>query len=403
MSIEAQCTLEITRGLLARHPARITGTPECRAAARSIAGELEKHCTRVQEERFEEHPGSLWNVGRIMAACYVAALALLLAGRFLSWAALAVAGLGMAYGLTIYVLYGRAFDWLFPRAEGRNVVGIIEPSAEVTRQVVVVSHHDGPYNFSFLLRAPALAGSRLIAGVLAYLFLVGSAIYGTVASLLGRGPLGPVHLWLLAAGCIFAVPLFFLVTRTPSPGAGDNLNACAMGITLARHFAAGAGAPLRHTRLVILSTDGEEAGQRGARAYVERHLAEMRDLPTRVLNIDSVYETRFLAALTRDRNGTLALAREMAEECRQLAAARGRRLGLIALPFGGGGTDAAQFARRGISCTSIVGLPTSLVSREVVYHTPRDTAEAIHPAAVEAVLDLAVDYVTACDRAQCFE
>jgi aminopeptidase YwaD len=402
---DAERTLRMTRWLLERHPARITGTPECRAAARSIAEKLGEHCSRVSEEPFDLHPGSLWNVGRILATCYVASLLLLLAGRYLAFAAVGVACLGMVYGCTIYILYGKGFDWLFPRAEGRNVCGIIEPSAEVTRQVLVVGHHDGPYNFSFLLRAPQWAGIRLIAAMAAYLFMVGSTAYAAVALLLGAGgaPLSALHLWLLAAGCIFVVPLFFLVTGTPSPGAGDNLNTCSMGITLAAHFTARGkeGAPLRHTRLVILSTDGEEAGQRGAIAYVDRHLGEMRALPTWVLNIDSVYKTRYLAALTRDRNGTLPLSRRMAEECRRLAGDLGYTLPLIPLPLGGGGTDAAQFARRGIECASIVGLPISLVSGDIVYHTPRDTVEAIAPEAVEAVIDLAIAFVSARDRETC--
>ena len=203
-----------------------------------------------------------------------------------------------------------------------------------------------------------------------------------------------------AIGLVFVGPLYFLVPRLPSPGAGDNLNACAMAVKVAEYFAARsrAGSPLRHTRLVFLSTDGEEAGQRGAIAYAERHASELTALPTYVFNVDSVYKVRDLAVLTRDRHGTLPLSARMARQCHELAARLGYSLKEMALLPGSGSTDAAAFARLGVEATSIIGVSAALGKDRLVYHTPWDTVDAIEPEAVEAVLDIAVNYIMGKDR-----
>ncbi len=393
----AQSTLAVTRALLDAHPHRITGTPGCLSAGRAIADLLRPHCDRVAEERFILHPGSLWNVGRVIAAAYFLSLLLWIGGGALVFLSVVVSATGLVYGVTHYIRCGDLFDRFFPAAEGCNVAGVIEPASEARQQVLVVGHHDAPYVLSYLLRRPKIAGVRLLLGILTYFLLTAMIVAAAVAQALGFGnplPLG-VYVALVLLGLVLVAPMYGLITRTPSPGAGDNLNASVMAVKVAEHFAAQRrqGTPLQHTRLIVLSTDGEEAGQRGAIAYAKQHRAELRALPTFVLNVDSVYRLEDLAAVTRDRSGTVPLSALMARECRELAAELGYSIRKIPLPFGGGGTDAAAFAQIGVEATSLIGLPTALVGHEIVYHTPRDTVDQIEPAAVQAVLDLAANYV----------
>jgi aminopeptidase YwaD len=247
-----------------------------------------------------------------------------------------------------------------------------------------------------LARAQRLARARLTAAMLAYVLLLLFAAGKTLALVLGWpvGPLRGVPLLLALGGLVFVAPLYGIIARTPSPGAGDNLIASAIAVRVAAHFAARRqrGEPLRHTRLVLLSTDGEEAGQRGAIAYAERHRDDLLALPTSVLNVDSIYRQRDLAVVTHDRHGTQPLSPVMARECRDLAQAGGWRLAELKLPLGGGGTDAAAFARIGVAATTIVAVSTTPDGSQV-YHTAADTVERIEPAAVAAVCDLAVRYV----------
>jgi Zn-dependent M28 family amino/carboxypeptidase len=200
---------------------------------------------------------------------------------------------------------------------------------------------------------------------------------------------------LTLAGLPFALQLFFMMGSAKSPGAGDNLNATSLAAALGSHFMGerNRGFPLRHTRLILLSTDGEEIGQRGAIRFIGDHAAQLRATPTLVLNIDSVYFARDLTVLTRDRNGTCRLSAAMASDILGVAEGLGLRLKRAPIPFGGGGTDAAAFAVAGIEAVSIVGMPMGLVSRDHLYHTSKDTVECIEIGAVASVAAIAAGYI----------
>ena len=147
-----------------------------------------------------------------------------------------------------------------------------------------------------------------------------------------------------------------------------------------------------------MSTDGEEAGQRGAIAYVRRHREGLTEIPSYVLNFDSIYTVKDLAVLLRDRHGFLPLSSRLAKECMEIGAELGYTLKAIPAPFGSG-TDAAAFAKEGIEAVAMIGMPTSMFAKEYIYHTMRDTVDRIEPEAVEAVFNIAVNYIVRRDQA----
>jgi Zn-dependent M28 family amino/carboxypeptidase len=219
----------------------------------------------------------------------------------------------------------------------------------------------------------------------------------SIQQLLSGGSYAPpgLPIWITVAGLPFALQLFFMMSSDPSPGAGDNLNSISMLASMAQHFHSerGQGCPLKHTRLIFLSTDGEEIGQRGAIRYVQSHHSQLRAMPTFVLNIDSIYHSKDLKILTRDRNSTCKLSNSMISDIFMVASELGLHLKRGPIPLGGGGTDAAAFATAGIKATSIIGMPTSFISKDHLYHTSNDTVDHIEADAVKAVLQLAVGYI----------
>ncbi|MEZ4627086.1 MAG: M28 family peptidase [Eubacteriales bacterium] len=198
---------------------------------------------------------------------------------------------------------------------------------------------------------------------------------------------------------LFIVPLFFFVSHQPSPGAGDNLNGSSIAYHLGKFFAdrKSQGNALKYTRLIVLSTDGEEAGQRGAAAYVKRHKEELLRIPTVVLNFDSIYSLKDILILTKDRHGALPLSESLVEECLMIAHEAGYPVKSGSIPFGSG-TDAAPFAKAGIEAVGIIGLPTSLFEKDRVYHTTKDTVDQISPEAVAAVLHIAANEILRRDQ-----
>ncbi|OHD70740.1 MAG: hypothetical protein A2177_16285 [Spirochaetes bacterium RBG_13_68_11] len=339
-------------------------------------------------------------MGRAVAANYLLALVSLLLGWPFSCVGASLCIIGLAYSLSQYVFYRETFDRLFPGAVGCNVAGSLEPEDVVKQQIVLVGHHDSPFVFTFLERFPAVAFIRFLLGMAAYAWL---CVYSVVASIRHSpgGILAPVEipLWIAIAGLPFAIQLFFMMGKAKSPGAGDNLNSTSMVAALGQYFLGERhnGFPLKHTRLILLSSDGEEIGQRGAISFVREHAAKLHATPTLVLNIDSVYYARDLAVLTRDRNGTCRLSTSMACDVLGVAEGLGPRVKRAPIPFGGGGTDAAAFAAAGMEAVSIVGMPMGLVSRDHLYHTSKDTVEHIEIGAVTSVLAIAAGYIRMLD------
>ena len=96
--------------------------------------------------------------------------------------------------------------------------------------------------------------------------------------------------WTRTAGlCGLAfVPFFLLVTQTYDPkrvvdGANDNLSGCCMGIALLREMER-LGITPEHTEIGVILTGSEEAGLRGAKAWVAAHKGEYRDVPTYIVS-----------------------------------------------------------------------------------------------------------------------
>lgn len=394
--------LKMTERLLQKHKYRIAGTPECRQASRDIADHFQKCCDAVLEEPFQLHPKALWYVGKVIAVAYLLAAAAGIVGGYFMHVASLLCILGLAYGTTQYVFYGRLFDRVFKSAAGWNVTGSLEPSDAVRQQIVLVGHHDSPYIFSFLERFQSIAFVRFLLGILFYACLCVFTIVGSVQQLMSSGFQGlhGVPFWTTVAGLPFTLQLFFMVSSARSPGAGDNLNSTSMIAMIAEYFHSERhnGLALKNTRLVLLSTDGEEIGQRGSIHYVQIHSSDLHAIPTLVLNIDSIYHLKDLKVLTRDRNFSCKLSNSMVSDIRKVAKDLGLQLKHGPVPFGGGGTDAAAFSVAGVDATSLIGMPTGFISSDHHYHTSKDTMEQIEAAAVTAVLQMAIEYIRRVDN-----
>ena len=396
----ARDVLDLTGRLVDKLGPRIFGSASCARAADEIATELGRHCDTVRKERFSGRPGAFWHSTKVSSLAYIAGLFLLIVGGNLVYLSI-LFFLIILLEIVNFIFYSHLFDPFFPRVEGTNVIGVVEPAGPATQQIFVVGHHDSTYIYTYFARLRKLYVFRIGA---AYLF----SLFGFCVSLLlglyrlidksdpaDRG----VLLIILLAGLFFMVPVFFYMGRKGSPGAGDNLVACAMGIKIAERFG-GVHAPkrLRRTRVIILSTDGEEPGLLGAGSFAREHRDELLAVKTYVLNFDSIYRTRDLTALTKDRNGTIRLSASMAADLHRTAGELGHSIKVSSIPIFAGATDAARFAEIGVEASSIVGLPIPPIREELGFHTQNDTVERIEPEAVEACLEIAYHYILDKDR-----
>lgn len=131
------------------HP-RLAGSPGCRRAALALRDALKPFCDRVDIEEFTQAPGSFFSLGRVLAGTYLASAILLFIGGPAACFSAAGFTLGTVYFFTVFARLDRSFDFLFPKKPGANVVGVLEPEAEVRQQVIVGGHHDSAPIGNFL-------------------------------------------------------------------------------------------------------------------------------------------------------------------------------------------------------------------------------------------------------------
>jgi aminopeptidase YwaD len=389
--------LGIVREIIDAFGPRLAGTDACRKAAGDIKKRLGVLCDRTGEQAFDLHVGALWSLGFVIGGGGTLAVLFLLAGGAFSWAAVCASVLSFVYWMVPVVFMSPAFDFFFPKAGGLNVWGVIEPAGEVRRQIFVVGHHDSPCVMNWLGRFQKWYAIRIILAIVTSQAILWTSVAWAVSWTTG----GADPAWgswavdiLFLPAALFVFPLVFFFSQRVSPGAGDNLVACAMGIQVARIIRGGSRTGrLKHTRLVILSVDGEELGLRGAAAYLKAHRRELLDTKTFVLNFDAIYGIEDLLLITKDRNGFEPLSAEMTDACRRIAADLGHTIKVGPVTFGGGGTDAAVFAANGIEVASVIGISTKLVRTGLVYHTLNDTVNRLDPQAIKACMEIAVNYI----------
>jgi aminopeptidase YwaD len=391
-------TLQFTSDLLDEIGPRLAGTQECFQAAERIHDELVSACDSAKMESFSFHREAFLSFMRVIFIAYLTAIPALIFGGH--WLVPAILGLsfGSAFALTEGLLYQTHFDRFFRKHRGYNVSGFIEPAGDVKQQIVVSGHHDSAYVFNFFKKHQKLYAPRIILGLILYhLTLLLFLFWGFLEYLHVSTP-GLANLaWILwAIGFLFVLQFYFFTSKEVSPGAGDNLIAVALCLKLAQRFGSAKKSGhnlLQHTRLIFASFDAEESGLRGSSAYCRRNREALKSIPTYNFNLESIYNVNELSFLTKDINQYVRLSKAMVDDCMDIAGQLGYHTDEGPITWGGGATDAAEFARIGVHATSLLGMKNRFIRDGLSYHTMEDTVDKIDPAAVRASLEIVVGFI----------
>jgi len=302
-------------------------------------------------------------------------------------------------GFSQFVFYFRIFDPFFKKKEGYNVSGVVKPSEEPKFQIIIGGHHDSVREYTFLRKKfQYWYGIRILLGTIVYLLVVAVMIADEIHYLIVGAQFpwfGGFRIFVLAAS-ILVLQFYFFEGKQITPGAGDNLIASTMAVKIGelfREMNKKGEMELKHTQIVLLSTDAEEAGLRGAMAFAKKYDEQLHKIPTAIINIDSIYDADEIQILTRDINGFTPLAENLAKEVKGVADALGYKTRLFPFKFFGGGTDSGAYARAGVDSTTIIGMSTDTFRDGLYYHTVDDTVEHIEPESVEMCLDILANYV----------
>jgi len=394
---QAQSALNLTAEIIDNFGPRLTGTPACKKAGERLRAELENSCSKTDSEEFQCSRDAFLYFIRYFSISYLGAFICLIASGYWTILAAILTSFGWIIAIYEFVYYKEFIDPFFKKTDGYNISGTIEPSGKTQQSVIISGHYDSPHVFRFLNKNQKLYKFRIGLTLFLYFFITTISLWSSYVWLTQPTPF-TINQFLniiMSCGLILMLQYFFFVSWDVSPGAGDNLISAAMVLGLADHFS---NQNLLHTRLIFLCPDAEESGLRGAREYVKLHSETLQSIPTYNINMDSIYRLQDLRFLQSEINGTIPLDQKLGRKCTKIAQELGYDIPSMHMPFGGGSTDAGEFAKAGVPAVSIIGLDTTFTSGNVPYHTNFDTVEKIEVDAVLACMQITEQFIMDIDN-----
>jgi aminopeptidase YwaD len=175
------------------------------------------------------------------------------------------------------------------------------------------------------------------------------------------------------------------------PGAVDNLSASSLSVAMCRFLVENPSYIPDDTEVRFISFGSEEAGLRGSRYYVRRHLLDLKRMDVWVLNFEMVAHPE-IAILTSDVNRTVKNSPEMVKSVVEAAERAGVPYTVKPYPLGGGGSDAGSFSEEGFKAATL--LPFKIPEQMMAFHHQKwDDYENVTIEPLLNVLKLAFEWV----------
>ncbi len=387
--------MQLTEEVTTRWTSRIAGSPACLACGDYLLDTFTRDYDGAEKQEFKVHPASFLGYMKICVVLYFIALIAFLFHQLL--VAAVVSSIPIIITVTHFFYFKEVIDFLYPEKLGQNIMGTIEPSGEVKRQVIISGHHDSAHIFNFLENDPDSFGRKTQLSIGGIFGLAIATWLTWSLSLMGISILIPYYGFaaVFVFLSIYVYQLWHFHDEQGTPGAGDNMICTAIAMEVGKHFKSIKGDPsgLKHTRIIVTSWDAEEAGLRGARAYVKANKQELHDVKTYNFNLECMYDHAELGFLTSDLNSFVPMSSQMVDECVDVAASIGYSMKKNPFPLLAGGTDAAEFAKAGIEATTLAAMSWTERGEGIAYHTTSDTIDAVDPIAVSRSIETAIHYI----------
>jgi hypothetical protein len=407
---DAQYALDIVKAICAEVGPGLPGSTQERERAATIKKELESHlgAGNVGIEEFTFAPWAFLSVYPLSAFfMLMAALLNIAMGRFTGappWlsamAALAFSILSPLPFIYEFVLGMELIDPFFKKKQSVNVIGRLrKPGTQSVKRLLILSgHHDSaPENtwLRFVGYGFFLLSATWFFGLVSMLAMSAIQLTGVIAgndNLIRAGTLGWVLLaYPIVPSIIFG--MFFNRGRKNGgtvPGAADNLSASALAVAMCRFLVNNPDYLPADTEIRFVSFGSEEAGYRGSRRYVARHLKDLKRLEARLLNLETVAYPE-IVIFTSDVNGTVQNSPEMVKSVVAAAARAGVPYKLQPATLGVG-NDSGPFSRAGLKAATVLAckFPQQMVA---FYHQKWDRPDILTLDPLLNVLRLTFEWV----------
>jgi hypothetical protein len=406
---DAQYALELVETICTEVGPGLPGSSQERERAAIIEKELASHlgAENVAVEEFTFAPAAFLRASPIIALfMLIAALLNISMGRFTGVSPWVTATAALTLSIISPLLFIFEFffgfeltDPLFKKKQSVNVVGTLrKPGTRDVRRLLILSgHHDSApentwlrflgYGFFFLAATWFLGLITMLA--ISFIQLVG-LIAGN-AGIVRFGTLGwTLVVYPIAPSILFAL---FLSRGWKNggnvPGAADNLSGSALAVAMCRFLVKNPSYIPADMEIRFVTFGAEEAGYRGSRRYVARHLDELKRLDVRLLNCETIAHPEPMI-LTSETNGTVKNSPEMVKGVVAAAERAGVPYKVQSATLGTG-NDAGPFSRAGLKATTLVGF--RMQQQVAFYHQKWDTPEVLTLEPLLNVLKLALEWV----------
>jgi hypothetical protein len=407
---DAEYALEIVKKICAEVGPGLPGTSQERQRAEVIKNELATHLGsgNVVVEDFIFAPDAFLSTYPGALCMLLAALLNISAGHItgispwlLSIVAVVFAILSPSMFILEFLLSLEVFDPLFPKKKSLNVIGSLrKPEVkEVKRLLILSGHHDSALENTWL-RYTGIGFYFLSAiyfiGLIVLLVMCILQLAGLILGNEAIVAFGTIGWGLLVFPIVPAIIFVLFLYRGRKnggivPGAADNLSACAVTVAMCRFLVENPAFIPDDTEIRFITFGSEEAGLRGSRRYVERHLDELKRLDARVLNYE-VVAYPVISILTSDVNGTVKNSPEMVRSVVRAAERAGVPYKIGAATIGAG-NDSAPFSRVGLKALTL--LPFKVPQQQFAfYHQDRDTPEILTIEPLLNVLKLTFEWIS---------
>ncbi len=399
-SENAQFAAKRIERLIVNYGPRAPGSEAEYAAQKFMAAELEPLTDSVETEQFTVHRQAF--MGFIPFTVLVGSASALLFWRNLPLTGFVLALLALLPLVLEFLMYRQFIDFLFPAQQSHNVLARRKPKGEIKQRIFLVAHADSQYEWTLNLRLGGVGMKLVMIPSVVLLFV--SFIANLVKWILLDFTQVSITqgfwyylFWVVQIAMLCLTPaiigvLFFQNPFRSVPGANDNLSGCYTAIGVMRELAE-AGIDLAHTEVVCMLSGSEEAGLRGAKAYVKKHKSELEEIPTICIGLDTFRDLEHMAVYDRDMSGTVKHDKQVRALMKQAAANCGYDLPYASIYIGA--CDAAAFTQAGIQSTGFAAMdPTP----PRYYHTRLDNWDTLKPEVIAAGVEITLEAVCMYDK-----
>lgn len=379
---------------------RLPGSDEERAGAKLIKEEYEKNIGIAPvSEPFKVAPES--GVGSVPYVGIGGLIALILfmvypiAGAIVALLCFIYFGLMGGY-------YTQLFDFIWKKHDTENFYTVQEPaSGKVDYTIILSAHYDSSWNWNLAKKNPKTFIPKVVYGVVGILavlifgFVLQFARDGSFAAPLWKNIEGinswPWYVYLGYILPIVCIPGIYFVTQflshdktIASPGCMDNLTGIGLNQEIAKHFSENPDDLPQNCRLICAALACEEAGLRGARAFVKQHKEDGLLKNCYNINVDSISDEDYFEVVEGDPIQMTRFDKELGnmlyDSLKELDLIK--KTGRILNPIGG--CDSTPMHRAGVK--TITFAAQNPVATDY-YHTTNDKSDRLKTSVFEGGIE----------------